>query len=409
MRYQKVYTSFWRDEKVVRLGEDARTLFLYLMTSPHGNILGAFVCPVAYMASDLRWSAERVNTALEELVERRLVGHDPSVDIVVVARQLRWNELDNPNKVKHAIKTLESLPRGEYDVVFDLIIYTLEASENPDRYRPLLDRLKQRIQSEPTLGEGFRKGSERVPKGLAKGSESLSKPETETETITAKSKPPSSSSSSTPAYNYDDDDEVLERKQSNKTKALQSSVQLQPQESKSTTKKKKRGRARKRRDGLDDLVDIFAAEYRYVKGVPYQVRDREKLRGQAQRIFEYMKQFDDLDTAGALQMHRAMVNAYLLETDSHDPKNRLILENNHGFGNYVTALSRWAAESLEVLVIRQPSDILAVRNVMAMNPKNAVQVKMMRERMPDRVDEINETHRQALERERKEKRDEEAS
>jgi len=43
------------------LPEDARTVFLYLLTCPHGNMCGIFYLPDLYAASDLQWDAETVS------------------------------------------------------------------------------------------------------------------------------------------------------------------------------------------------------------------------------------------------------------------------------------------------------------------------------------------------------------
>ena len=42
--YSRVHTAFWTSEDVRRLSEDGRTLALYLLTGPHSNMIGCFVC-----------------------------------------------------------------------------------------------------------------------------------------------------------------------------------------------------------------------------------------------------------------------------------------------------------------------------------------------------------------------------
>ena len=54
-RYVKVCPKFWTDDKVQPLSDDARLLFLYLMTSPHSNMAGFYWLPLGYIAEDLRW------------------------------------------------------------------------------------------------------------------------------------------------------------------------------------------------------------------------------------------------------------------------------------------------------------------------------------------------------------------
>lgn len=112
-RYARVFTQFWTDEKIVSLTEDERTLFLYLLTCPHGNMIGAFVLPSFYGCADLRWPADRYEAALKTLLERRLVKRDEAVQLIWLPNYLKHNPLENPSQTAAAQKVVEELPRSE--------------------------------------------------------------------------------------------------------------------------------------------------------------------------------------------------------------------------------------------------------------------------------------------------------
>lgn len=64
MRYQRIYSQIWYDEKFSALSDDAKLLFVYLLTSPHSNSVGLYVIRMAYIYADLNWNQKRLNDAL---------------------------------------------------------------------------------------------------------------------------------------------------------------------------------------------------------------------------------------------------------------------------------------------------------------------------------------------------------
>ena len=108
--YGKVYTAFWADPSMRAMSEDARTLALYLLTCPHGNLIGLFRLPDAYAADDLQWSIERVSKGFRELFERGFCDRDGASNWLVIPNYTRWNQFENPNVAKSASKVFESAP-----------------------------------------------------------------------------------------------------------------------------------------------------------------------------------------------------------------------------------------------------------------------------------------------------------
>ena len=112
MRYQKIYVQIWNDEKFIELTEPSKIFFLYLLTSPHSNLIGAFVIKKGYIAEDLNWSIPRVGKSIKEHVKTDLIMFDNKVSVVAVSNYLKYNPLENPNQFLGAVKIYKSLPRA---------------------------------------------------------------------------------------------------------------------------------------------------------------------------------------------------------------------------------------------------------------------------------------------------------
>ncbi|WP_194720803.1 hypothetical protein [Noviherbaspirillum malthae] len=107
--YGKVYTAFWTSEDIRELSEDARTLALYLLTCPHGNMLGCFRLTNAYAADDLKWEVERVSKGFEELFRKGFAYRCERTFWVFIRQYLKWNQFDNPNVGKAAAKLFDTI------------------------------------------------------------------------------------------------------------------------------------------------------------------------------------------------------------------------------------------------------------------------------------------------------------
>ena len=108
--YGKVFTSFWTSETTRSLTEDGRHLALYLLSSPHTNMIGAFRIPDGYVSEDLQWGLERVNKGFQNLQKEGFATRCETTKWVVIHNFLDWNEIENPNQAKGAIRLLDQVP-----------------------------------------------------------------------------------------------------------------------------------------------------------------------------------------------------------------------------------------------------------------------------------------------------------
>ncbi len=112
MRYQKIESKIWNDEKFSKLTPLQQRLFFYVLTSPHGNLLGLYVLKEGYVCEDLKCSAKDFRKDFQKLIEIGLLNYDPSVCLVFIKNFLKHNPITNPNQVKAAEKIIQELPKS---------------------------------------------------------------------------------------------------------------------------------------------------------------------------------------------------------------------------------------------------------------------------------------------------------
>jgi hypothetical protein len=108
--YGKVHTSFWSSATTRALTDDGRTLAMYLLTSPHSTIAGAFRLPDGYACEDLQWTSERVVKGFVELLANGFANRCETTKWVWICKHLEWNPPENPNQRKSAAKIATSIP-----------------------------------------------------------------------------------------------------------------------------------------------------------------------------------------------------------------------------------------------------------------------------------------------------------
>jgi hypothetical protein len=86
--YGSVSPQFWigHTGKLLRGSPDAQVLALYLMTSPHANMIGVYHCPVVYMANDTGMTFEGATKALQRIIEVGIAEYDEASETVFVLR-----------------------------------------------------------------------------------------------------------------------------------------------------------------------------------------------------------------------------------------------------------------------------------------------------------------------------------
>lgn len=91
--YAKISPKFWTGEtgqELAKRGPEALVVALYLMTSPHSNMLGIYRLPVLYMSEETGLSPEGATKGLQDCMEAGFCDYDPQTKIVWVIEMARW-------------------------------------------------------------------------------------------------------------------------------------------------------------------------------------------------------------------------------------------------------------------------------------------------------------------------------
>lgn len=159
--YARISPQFWigtTGKAIRRLGIDCQIVALYLMTSPHSNMLGLYYLPIVYIASDTGLTIEGASKALARLSEAHFCTYDDASEMVWVHEMAFYqiaDELSPKDKQVQGInKTLKTLPKcpqikgfyEKYKAAFHLE-YT-SPSEAP--YKPLRSKEKEQEKEQDT-------------------------------------------------------------------------------------------------------------------------------------------------------------------------------------------------------------------------------------------------------------------
>ena len=85
--YSKVGPKFWIGPTGKRLrsaGVEAQVVAMYLLTSPHANMLGLYYCPVMFIAHETGLSFEGASKGLRSAIEAGFCQYDEASEVVWV-------------------------------------------------------------------------------------------------------------------------------------------------------------------------------------------------------------------------------------------------------------------------------------------------------------------------------------
>lgn len=133
-RYVNIATRIWHDEKFRELPDDAKMLFIYLLTCPHGNMCGLFYLPALYACHDLGWTEERYAATLGLLQEQVCTDED----VVLIKNFVRYNPIKGSKQAIGAARRLQEVPETSLIVHF---LEILKENTQPDDYITFTDTL----------------------------------------------------------------------------------------------------------------------------------------------------------------------------------------------------------------------------------------------------------------------------
>lgn len=107
--YSKVSPKLWRSKRFRNLAsDDARLLYLFLLTCEHQTSAGCFRLPDAYAAADLGWNADRMEGARVPLIAE-MIAHDAETEEYFVRRWFNHNPPTNQKHLKGVQRLISEL------------------------------------------------------------------------------------------------------------------------------------------------------------------------------------------------------------------------------------------------------------------------------------------------------------
>jgi hypothetical protein len=108
--FSKVSPTVWKSRKFSKLPNiEARHVYLYLLTCPHGNSAGCFDLVPGYACADLGMTEIEYRRAIDTLSKADLVRLDEDENTILI---VNWEEFNAPTNYKHAIGLLTQLDRA---------------------------------------------------------------------------------------------------------------------------------------------------------------------------------------------------------------------------------------------------------------------------------------------------------
>jgi hypothetical protein len=133
--YSKVSPKLWRSPRFRALqDDDARYLYVYLLSCEHQTSAGCFRLPDAYAAADLRWTDEKLDASRKSLVHGAMIAHDAATEEYFV---LRWFRHNPPTNGKHLKGVQRIISELDSDCVRE--VAEAELTEHQENRNPLDD------------------------------------------------------------------------------------------------------------------------------------------------------------------------------------------------------------------------------------------------------------------------------
>lgn len=108
--------------------------FLYLLSSPHGNMCGFYFLPPGYACHDLQWKEDKYKKAVEKLVSDKMLFVDG--DIVLIKNFIKYNPIKGPKQAAGAANRLKEVPSNKLIGVF---MGCLKKNTSPDDYQKFVN------------------------------------------------------------------------------------------------------------------------------------------------------------------------------------------------------------------------------------------------------------------------------
>ena len=109
-RYRKIDTRIWNDHKFNSLSDDAKLVFMLLLTHQHLTPIGAMRTTISGLASEMHWEINRFKAAFDEIIKLNMARFDEASSFLWLPNFLKFNRPESPNVVRSWEDLLDYLP-----------------------------------------------------------------------------------------------------------------------------------------------------------------------------------------------------------------------------------------------------------------------------------------------------------
>lgn len=108
--YGTIHTRFWELPEIAELSLTSRLLAVYLLTSPHSNLLGCYRLSTGYVMDDLRLPVDDAEEAFAELESIDFLHRCKRNGWVLLPKYLKFNPIENKNQAIAAKRLIDKVP-----------------------------------------------------------------------------------------------------------------------------------------------------------------------------------------------------------------------------------------------------------------------------------------------------------
>lgn len=109
-RYSNIYSDMWFDQKFSELTDSEKVFFIYLLTSPHCNMIGFYRLPIKYIMADLNLKKPEIDNRINTLSLKKFISYEYGIDMVLIHNYLRYNTPKSETQLKGAAKSFKEIP-----------------------------------------------------------------------------------------------------------------------------------------------------------------------------------------------------------------------------------------------------------------------------------------------------------
>ena len=161
--YGKISPSFWTGKtgKAIKAGgQEAVVVAMYLMSSPHSNMIGLYYLPMMYLAHETGMGFEGASKGLQRACEAGFCSYDEASEVVWVHEMARYQIADelkaNDLRTKGVQREIDSVPENpfisafydRYGIAFNLKKQAEKASPLQAPSKPLRSQEQEQEQEQ---------------------------------------------------------------------------------------------------------------------------------------------------------------------------------------------------------------------------------------------------------------------